>query len=114
MATKAHDAETRHKVKAARNQALLREVNERIDLAVQATEHAGFICECGDLRCNATLDLTILEYESVRASSVRFRVKPGHEILAIERVVERNSHYLMVEKLAEGAAASQGLDSRSR
>lgn len=85
MATKAHDAAESHRVKAARNR--------------QATENTEFICECADRRCNATLDLTNAEYEDVRASSIRFSVKPGHAIPGIERVIEENRRYAVVEKV---------------
>lgn len=115
MGTRSHDADDRHQAKAARNQTLMREVNERIEFVLQATDNAQFICECADLRCNATLDLTIAEYEAVRMSPVRFPVKPGHDIADIERVIEENERYAVVQKLGEAARVARSLDpSRSR
>jgi hypothetical protein len=84
MATKDYEADERHRVKAARNR--------------QAAGNT-FICECADLRCNAKLDLTTAEYEGMHASTIRFWVKPGHGIPALERVLEENDRYEVVEKL---------------
>ncbi|MEO8289887.1 MAG: hypothetical protein ABI649_02690 [Gaiellaceae bacterium] len=112
MATRAHDAEDRHQAKAARNQTLMREVNERIEFVLKATDNADFICECADLRCNARLELTIAEYEAVRtSSSIRFPIKPGHDIPDLEQVVERNSRFVVVQKISEAAASSRKLAS---
>jgi hypothetical protein len=84
MATKDYEADQRHRVKAARN---------------RQSQGNAFICECADLRCNATLDLTAAEYEGMHASTIRFWVKPGHGIPALERVLEENDRYEVVEKL---------------
>jgi hypothetical protein len=89
MATRDYEADERHRVKAARNR--------------QAKGNTKFICECADLRCNATLDLTAAEYAGMHASSIRFWVKPGHGIPALERVLEENDRYEVVEKLRTAA-----------
>jgi hypothetical protein len=88
----------------ARNEALLREVNERIDdvrrfaePVREADEFIEFHCECGD--CTETLLLTASEYETVRAQDDRFAVRPGHETLELERVVERSDRYVVVDKV---------------
>jgi hypothetical protein len=113
MATRAHDAEDRHQAKAARNQTLLREVNERIEFVLKATDNAEFICECADLRCNARLDLTIAEYETVRtSSSIRFPIKPGHDIPDLETVIEENTRFAVVQRMSEAAVASRKLVAR--
>jgi hypothetical protein len=113
MAIRAHDAEDRHQAKAARNQTLLREVNERIEFVLKATDNAEFICECADLRCNAILDLTIAEYEAVRtSSSIRFPIKPGHDIPDLENVVDENSRFAVVQRMSEAAVATRKLVAR--
>ena len=84
MATKDYEADQRHRVKAARN---------------RQSQGDAFICECADLRCNATLDLTTAEYDGMHSSTIRFCVKPGHGIPALERVLEENERYEVVEKL---------------
>jgi hypothetical protein len=66
-------------VKAARNQALWREVNERIGAVAETSRHMEFLCECADLDCTETLNLTVAEYERIRSSPVRFPIAIGHD-----------------------------------
>jgi hypothetical protein len=97
--------------RTARNEALIREVNERIeqmDKAAAATSvereeetFFEFLCECGDdgdLSCVEHVQMTIEEYESVRSQDDRFAVYPGHEQELLERVVARNERFVVVEK----------------
>jgi hypothetical protein len=81
-----------------------RRVNEAIERGAQGTGKAVFVCECGTLGCNATVELSLDEYEEVRSGFERFLVLPGHEIEAIEDVVERHSSYLVVAKRDDEAA----------
>lgn len=81
-----------------------RRVNEAIERGTQDTGTAIFVCECGNLGCNATVELSIDEYEEVRTGFERFLVLPGHEIEEIEDVVERHPSYLVVAK-RDGDAA---------
>jgi len=94
----------------ARNEALHREVNERIaqmDKRADASwatddETYEFLCECGDGDgCDARVGMTLPDYERVRQQDDRFAVVPGHENLGIERVVARSSAYIVVDKIAE-------------
>jgi hypothetical protein len=99
-------AERRRKL--AHNQALFREVNERIQelsfgWSGGATE-LQIICECSDETCTEPLAVTVDEYQQVRAWGARFLVRPGHEIPEIERVVSRSGEYTVVEKLGPAAA----------
>jgi hypothetical protein len=90
----------------ARNEALLRTVNDRImaldeDGAEWAEpEHRfEFQCECGRPGgCGDRLEMSLDEYERVRSQRDRFAVVPGHETPEIERVVERNERFLIVDK----------------
>jgi hypothetical protein len=89
------------------NEALFREVNERIERlsrGVRADEQLEIICECGDIDCDARLTLTVADYESVRADPTRFVVCPGHEVADVERVVEERDGYLVIEKRPGGPA----------
>jgi hypothetical protein len=45
--------------------------------------------------------MTLDEYERVRSQRDRFALVPGHENSAIERVVERDDRYVVVDKLDE-------------
>jgi hypothetical protein len=75
-----------------------RRVNEAIERGTRRTGSAVFVCECGNLGCSETVELEIAAYEEVRSGFERFLVVPGHEIEAIEDVVERHDDYLVVAK----------------
>ena len=91
----------------ARNEALLRTVNDRIKALDEEAgawtvghELFGFQCECGNTgTCDARLQMTLSEYEVVRSQRDRFAVAPGHETAEIEDVVERSERYLVVDKV---------------
>jgi hypothetical protein len=94
----------------AGNEALFREVNERVaEVATQFievephSEPVDFTCECGRADCVEPTAMTAAEYEAIRAEPTRFAVVPGHEQLEIETVVERHPTYLVVEKRDEDA-----------
>jgi hypothetical protein len=97
--------------KAARNQSLFREVNERIDQLALGGE-IEFICECVDLECTETIVMTRPEYSAVRENPHGFPIKPGHEDDEIERVTDRRPRYIVVEKLSTGRLVAEALDPR--
>ena len=103
-----------HAEKGAHNQALIREVNERIVKLADEAAHPEFLCECADTNCVEMVELSIAEYESIRSSPVRFPVKLGHDYPQFERVVEEREHYVIVEKFGEAAMVVKKLDPRSR
>lgn len=70
-------------VRAARNQSLYREVNERIkELNERFDEASGlgaeWICECLDPECREEMQLSFGEYEQLRTHPNPFVVLPGH------------------------------------
>jgi hypothetical protein len=75
-----------------------RRVNEAIERGENGNGVAVFVCECGHLGCNTTVELSIEAYESVRSDFDRFLVTPGHEIEEVEQVVERHPDHLVVVK----------------
>jgi hypothetical protein len=91
----------------AKNEALLREVNEKIHdvgerlQVLPEDEFLDFRCECGRPECNDSVSMTTAEYERVRSDNDRFAVLPGHEKDEIERVVDRTDRYLVVDKRPE-------------
>jgi hypothetical protein len=91
----------------AKNEALLREVNERIHDVGQGlhvlpdNEKLDFRCECGRPQCDVFVHLLAADYERVRADNDRFVLVPGHEDEHIERVVERSEGYVVVDKRPE-------------
>jgi hypothetical protein len=101
------------RARAAKNQSLFREVNERLvdlneafDLVV---ETAVFVCECARLDCIERLELTLQEYETVRDDPHRFFVAPSeeHYFAEVERLVERHDGYWTVEKIGVAARVSE-------
>jgi hypothetical protein len=106
----------RQEERYVRNEWLFREVNERIaqvneDFEVES--QAEFLCECGQQICLATVELTRAQYEAVRDESSRFIVVPGHEEAGVERVVQREPGFLVVEKVGEAGEESEDHDPRS-
>ncbi|HEV8099194.1 MAG TPA: hypothetical protein VGP56_08590 [Gaiellaceae bacterium] len=82
------------------NEKLFREVNERV-----AGLHANFsgpdpdwVCECGDETCFEKVSVAVEEYEQIRLHGDWFVILPGHEKLDVERVVQQNDGYVVVEK----------------
>lgn len=91
------------KVKRARTEALFRDVNERIAESAQRFDASStqFVCECSDPSCTHRLEATIEEYEHVREDGATFMLAPGHVQTDIERVVERNGRFHIVEKMQQ-------------
>jgi hypothetical protein len=90
--------------RAARNEEIFRGINERIE---EGAEQHGvetalpFHCECGRASCLDAVDIPPPVYERVASERYRFVLIPGHEDAAIERVVERQASYVVVEKVGE-------------
>jgi hypothetical protein len=96
-----------------KNEALFREVNERIENIADGSR-TDFLCECGDAECTQAMTLGLDEYEALRSESNRFAVLPGHELTDVEEVVERHDGYLVVRKHAgEPTELASSLDPRS-
>jgi hypothetical protein len=100
--------------RAARNQSLFREVNERIEDLASPASFAGFICECMNEMCDEQVSLTLEEYEHIRSDSNRFLVLPGHNVPEVEEVVETSDRFVVVAKLGAGMPVAAGLDPRKR
>jgi hypothetical protein len=97
----------------AQNEVIFRELNERIEAgAWNETGPLAFMCECAALGCNVLVELTVAEYERIRASSVHFLLAPGHEIPAIEHVVKETPEYVVVEKVGVAGAVAAANDPR--
>lgn len=98
-----------------RNEALLREVNEAIDRGrwpAPAGDPVRFRCECAVLDCNTTVELTTSDYERIREDPRRFVLTPGHEVLDVETVVERQPGYVVVQKRDGAGEVAEDLDPR--
>ena len=106
----------------SRNEALLREVNERIAEVDKAAEENNlasdetlfeFLCECGrddgaGGSCVERVHMTIREYDQVRSEDDRFVVHPGHETEWLEWVAFRNDRFVIVDKRREAEPFVEG------
>jgi hypothetical protein len=104
----------------SRNEAIFREINERTRSLQErfgpedpSTRYEEFLCECGDQMCVERVKLTVPEYESVRAKSTQFVLRPGHMMPRVERVVRESDRYVVVVKLGEAAEVAAERDPRS-
>jgi hypothetical protein len=104
----------------AKNEAFFRTVNEEIEgAALGHSEGLGdghvysFLCECADLDCEERVDLTLPEYELVRADGRRFVVFPGHVADGYEHVVQRERGHEVVRKDGAAGEAAVRLNPRA-
>lgn len=91
-----------------RNEALFREANEGIrnGLWPEAPDRiVRFRCECAHLECTDAVEVSLADYEAVRARPHQFICLPGHEIAEVESLVRREPGYVVVEK--QGAATEE-------
>jgi hypothetical protein len=99
-----------------RNEALFREVNERIEdvgtTFVPDDQPMEFLCECDDRDCVEKVSATRAEYEAIRAVGTHFVVLPGHEDPGVEHVVHQTERFLVVEKVGEAAHEAEESDPR--
>ena len=98
----------------ALNENIFREMNERLE---RLGEEFGdgtlaFLCECSDPVCTAAILIPVSVYEAVRDHARQFVIVPGHEREGVERVTERHSDYLVVEKLGEAGEVAEETDPR--
>ena len=104
-------------VRAARNQALFRTINEKIkelhDAFAEVTETFAISCECADPGCVEMLSISQRDYETVRANPRHFAVRAAHTVPDVEVVVRESDEYVVVEKVAAAAETAEALDPRA-
>jgi hypothetical protein len=106
--------------RAAENQSLFREVNEKIaefnEAFTAMTPYGDWSCECASTDCIQRIQMTFGEYEQLRATPTHFAVLPDeqHVFPEVERVVERHDRYWVVEKTGIAAKTSVERDPRGR
>jgi hypothetical protein len=105
-----------HADRAARNEALFRRVNERVEDINRAFEpilgETDFFCECADIECMEKIRMSLADYDALRQESTHFAVKPGHEDPATERALEERVGYVIVEKIGHAGERAEQLDPR--
>jgi 3'-phosphoadenosine 5'-phosphosulfate sulfotransferase (PAPS reductase)/FAD synthetase len=99
------------------NEALFREVNERIEKVSQdlqvASDPLAILCECGDQSCTDRVEVSLSDYERIRSDPTLFFIRTGHEIPDVETVVEQTNEFYVVRKRSGSPAElARELDSR--
>jgi hypothetical protein len=101
----------------AENEVRFRGLNERLedqaDMWQGREGELSLVCECGDEDCTAAIDLSVREYEAVRAVETQFVVIRGHERADVEDVVVGFEDWLVVRKRGEAAQIAAGTDPRA-
>ena len=72
----------------------------------QSDALVGVVCECPNLDCTASIELTVAEYEDVRFHADRFAIAPEHDVPQLEMVVAKNEYYWAVERSGKAADAA--------
>jgi hypothetical protein len=82
------------------NETRSREINEWIDEANETSGQAAdpFVCECSVGSCPATITLTHVEYEEVRAHSTHFAIATDHESPDLDLMVSERNGFTIVRK----------------
>jgi hypothetical protein len=85
------------------NEALFRDVNERIAESTERfdADKTEFVCECADPSCTERVPATLAEYERVREKPTTFLLAPGHAEPDIDHVVTDRGRFAVVEKVQE-------------
>ncbi len=102
--------------RVAESESTFRDVNERIQMSHEqwgGAEPQEFLCECGELGCTERTELTLEEYEAIRADPARFAILPGHQISSVERVVEEHDRFWVVEKIGSAGEVAEARDPRT-
>jgi hypothetical protein len=90
----------RERERVAVNETTFRDVNEGIEEGRHEREGlVAFVCECGELGCTRLVELTLAEYETVRADPRAFVCAPGH-LTDFDQLASQADRYWMVRKPA--------------
>jgi hypothetical protein len=90
--------------RAARNEELVREVNRQIEEGTslhEVTSSMPLHCECARPGCVEKIDVEPRTYQPILDQRYRFIVAHGHVQPEIERVVEEQEAFVVVEKIGE-------------
>ena len=103
-------------LRAARNQAMFRAINERLtrdDPVAELTGSHMIACECADPTCVQTIAISASQYEEVRREPRHFAVLPGHVYAEVESVVSESRTYVVVEKVGQAGELSEALEAEA-
>jgi hypothetical protein len=115
------------KDRMAENEAVFREHNERVQREIAKLKrlakqegHAElihdddiplhFYCECADENCVLRVIMKPSLYQAIHRDRNRFIIAPGHDVKEIERVIDQQDDYYVVEKTVEVPDSPGGLN----
>lgn len=95
--------------RVGRNEAIFREVNERIvevggELDVS---RLAIVCECADAVCAAVIEIRVPDFRRAREEAAAFIVIPEHVLAAVEDVVFAGDGFVFVRKRGQAAEAAE-------
>lgn len=99
---------------------LRREVNERIAALIEGFDTKAeepvmtVFCECGSETCMAQIEMTLAEYQAVRAGPTRWVVSSTHIDTTADSVIARRNGYAMIEHASDLLSPRLHLRGRSR
>lgn len=101
-----------------RRRVSIRATNEQLEhscvgLGATGEDRFVFVCECGDRACTSLLHVDLAEYEEVRKHPARFLIARNHENPEVERVVNENGRFAIVETVT-GLLSKPALESNPR
>jgi len=103
--------------RVAENEVRFRALNERLEERASTWRGSegelSVVCECGDEDCTAAIELSVPEYEAVRAVETQFVLLRGHEREDVEDVVGGGAKWLVVRKRGEAGEIAAQTDPRS-
>ncbi len=106
----------------AENEVVFRQLNESLQKGIEETnrlaeedgqpeyliipkandEPLHFFCECSDETCAKRVKINLQKYIELHKPRNHFVLVPGHEVLAIEKIIARHEpKYIVVEKLVK-------------
>jgi hypothetical protein len=90
------------------NEALFREVNERLrglnEAFGEVTNRMELVCECANPGCAERISMTVRQYEELRSEPEHFVIAPGHAAPDIEEVIATGEGWEIVRKREGGPA----------
>ena len=101
----------------AENEALFKEVNERVRTVAHRLGPAvpyEFMCECANADCTFRIVLPLEVYEAIRSDPKQFVVLPLHFTPEVETLVSEESTHWIVRKTGEAGDYVEELDGRTR
>lgn len=89
------------------NRTLRREVNERIAALIdgfytKAEEPVMTVfCECGSQECMTPIEMSLAEYQAVRAGPTRWVISSAHIDAAADSIIARRNGYALIEHASD-------------